>query len=84
MSLLLKAFPHGRPLPPARSDRRHHRSVLATVLVSVLAFLAVLLPLAGTAEAAGKAKPGKQRHATHQLHKKQVHKKSRRLCTRDR
>ncbi len=51
MSLLLKAFPHGRPTsrPPA----------LAAVLVTVLALVAVLLPLAGTAE----AKPKPRRHA---------------------
>ena len=42
MSLMLKAFPHGRP------NRLH---TLATVLVSVLAMVAVLVPLAGTAEA---------------------------------
>jgi len=42
MSLLLKAFPRGRP-------ERLHTS--ATVLVSMLAMLAVLLPLSGAAEA---------------------------------
>jgi hypothetical protein len=44
MSLLLKAFPHGRP--SARSRVR-----AACALVPVLAMVAVLLPLAGTAEA---------------------------------
>ena len=65
MSLLLKAFPHGRPLPHARTDHRNNRPVLATVVVSVIALLAVLLPLAGPAEAK-RPKPDKQRdHATH-------------------
>jgi hypothetical protein len=73
MSLLLKAFPHGRPLPHARPDHRHHRSVVATVLVSVIALLAVLLPLAGPAGAT-KAKP--RAHATHQVHKKVVKKQA--------
>jgi hypothetical protein len=74
MSLLLKAFPHGRPLPHARTDQGNNRSVLATVLVSVIALLVVLLPLAGPAEAK-RPKPHKQRdHATHRVHKT-VHKK---------
>ena len=57
MSLLLKAFPHGRPRsrPPVLAP------VLAPVLVTVLALVVVLLPLAGTAEA--KRKPGSHRDA---------------------
>jgi hypothetical protein len=44
MSLLLKAFPHGRPSPRALARA-------TCVLVPVLAMMAVLLPLSGTAEA---------------------------------
>ena len=48
MSLLLKAFPHGRPTPRALPGPV---LPLAAVLVTVLAMVAVLLPLAGAAEA---------------------------------
>jgi hypothetical protein len=63
MSLLLKAFPHGRPSRHARPDRpgeRANRPALATVVISVVAVLAVLLPLAGPAEAK-RPKPHKPR-----------------------
>ena len=54
MSLLLKAFPHGRPIP-----RAFVRSAL--VLAPVLAMVTVLLPLADSAEA--RRPPGNHRNA---------------------
>ena len=68
MSLLLKAFPHGRPTSRARTQPR---LVLAPVLVSVIALVAVLLPLAGPRRRSAQAAAAQ----THQAHKQQVHKK---------
>ncbi len=63
MSLLLKAFPPGRPLRRARAQTRQHRSALAA-LVSVLALVVVLLPLAGSAEAKRPRHHKQRAHAT--------------------
>ena len=62
MSLVLKAFPHGRPRPRVRP-------VLAPVLVTVLALVAVLLPLHGTAEAKRKPMDHKRGHHSSRAHK---------------
>src|SRR3954451_111814 len=48
MSLLLKAFPHGRPSRPARAPLR----AFATVLLTLVALVVTLLPLAAPADAA--------------------------------
>ncbi len=61
MSLLLKAFPHGRPSPRLPVQGTAVTPALALVLVTVLALVAVLLPLAESAEA--KPKPRSHRHA---------------------
>ena len=71
MSLLLKAFPHGRPTSRARTQPR---LVLAPVLVSVLALVAVLLPLAGAAEA---QRPGRAAAAAPRSHQAQQHRRRR-------
>ncbi len=62
MSLVLKAFPHGRPRPRVRP-------ALAPVLVTVLALVAVLLPLHGTAEAKRKPMDHKRGHHSSRAHK---------------
>ena len=66
MSLLLKAFPPGRP---SRALPRP-RFALLTVLVAALAMVAVLLPLAGPVEA--RHGPGNRAHAgkAHKAHKR--------------
>ncbi len=75
MSLLPKAFPHGRPPSHARTQPRLVIApVVVPVSVVVIALVAVLLPLAVPAEA--KRPPSPQRHqGVHHVHKKQAHKK---------
>jgi hypothetical protein len=61
MSLLLKAFPHGRP-------SLHARLVLLPALLTALALVVVLLPLAGTAAATREPRQAAAKHA--KVHKK--------------
>ncbi|MET0837420.1 MAG: phospholipase D-like domain-containing protein [Marmoricola sp.] len=81
MSLLLKAFPHGRPYHSARS----HVRTCAVVAATFLALVVTLLPLAGPASAGtvqrsshqvGQAQPG-ARETTAREKKKQREKKKR-------
>lgn len=66
MSLLLKAFPHGRPARPARTPVR----VLATVLTTLVALVLTLVPFAATASAAASFTQAKrQAHHQHHHHK---------------
>jgi hypothetical protein len=78
MSLLLKAFPHGRPTTPARTSLR----IFAIVLSTLVALLVALLPLAGPASAARPPKHQPQSHeqarAHHPAKPKPHHKKPRR------
>jgi hypothetical protein len=68
MSLLLKAFPHGRPARPARASLR----ALVTVLATLLALVVTLLPLASPATA---VRPPKHHHQVHKRVHKKVHHK---------
>ena len=65
MSLLLKAFPHGRPRPHAHRSTPVRALVpsvaLATVIALVASFVLVALPLAGSADAT-------RHHAHHAKH----------------
>ncbi|MBV9830370.1 MAG: hypothetical protein JOZ82_02155, partial [Marmoricola sp.] len=69
MSLLLKAFPHGRP--PLRAPRT------TLVLLVTAALVLVALPLAGTAEARRKPPAHRHPHAHHQVHHQAAHRAAR-------
>ncbi len=57
MSLLLKAFPHGRPAHPARAFLRVPATVLVTLLALVVTLLALSPPATAAAAAVGPRPP---------------------------